>query len=97
MDAFYAGFETFEIDDYDFICKRDLDLILPLHYFLTLLQKMHSEPRIGTCSGKAYIHKNGQLVSERHGDETSIGPSKFYRVECFNEMGGVLERLCVME
>jgi len=88
MDAFYAGFETIQIDDYDFICKLDLDLILPQRYFETLLQKMHSEPRQGTCSGKAYIHKNRELVSERHGDETSIGASKFYRVECFKEIGG---------
>jgi len=88
MDAFYAGFETIDIDDYDFICKLDLDLKLPQRYFETLLQKMHSDPRLGTCSGKAYIHKNGDLVSERHGDETSIGASKFYRVACYREIGG---------
>ena len=46
MDAFYAGFETIQIDDYDFICKLDMDLILPLGYFETLLQKMHCEPRM---------------------------------------------------
>ena len=26
MEAFYEGFETIDLDDYDFICKLDLDL-----------------------------------------------------------------------
>ena len=54
---------------------------------------MHAEPRLGTCSGKAYIHKNGTLVSERHGDETSIGASKIYRVDCFREIGGFIREV----
>lgn len=93
MEAFYAGFEIIDLNDYDYICKLDLDLILPPRYFETLLGKMHAEPRLGTCSGKAYIHKNGSLVSERHGDETSIGASKFYRVECFKEIGGFVREI----
>ena len=93
MEAFYEGFETIDIDDYDFICKLDLDLILPERYFETLLAKMEAEPRLGTCSGKAYIRAQGELVSERHGDENSIGASKFYRVECFKEIGGFIREI----
>ncbi len=93
IEAFYAGFETIEIDDYDFICKLDLDLRLPPRYFETLLGKMRDNPRIGSCSGKAYIEKNGELVSERHSDEMSIGASKFYRVECFKEIGGFVREV----
>jgi glycosyltransferase involved in cell wall biosynthesis len=88
VDAFYAGFETIDLDVYDFLCKLDLDLRLPEKYFETLLVKMHTNPRIGTCSGKAYIERNGEWVSERHGDETSIGASKFYRISCYREIGG---------
>jgi hypothetical protein len=93
MDAFYAGFETIDLDDYDFLCKLDLDLRLPQRYFETLIGKMHANPRIGTCSGKAYIERNGEWVSERHGDETSIGASKFYRVSCFKEIGGFIREV----
>ena len=93
MEAFYAGYETIDIDDYDYICKLDLDLKLPPGYFETLMEKMRAEPRLGTCSGKAYIRKNGELVSERHGDETSIGASKFYRVSCFKEIGGFIREV----
>lgn len=93
MDAFYAGFETIDLDDYDFLCKLDLDLRLPEKYFETLLQKMDANPRIGTCSGKAYIERNGEWVSERHSDETSIGASKFYRISCYREIGGFVREV----
>ncbi len=90
VDAFYEGFRTISLGDYKYICKLDLDLELPEKYFESLLAKMETNPRIGTCSGKAYIHSSGGLVSERHGDETSIGASKFYRVSCFQEIGGFI-------
>jgi len=88
IEAFYAGYERINPDDYDFLCKLDLDVRLPPRYFEGLMARMAAEPRIATCSGKAYIVVNGTLVSERHGDETSIGASKFYRVSCFKALGG---------
>ena len=93
IEAFYAGYETINPDDYDFLCKLDLDLRLPLRYFETLIERMEANPLIATCSGKAYIEKNGSLVNERHGDETSIGASKFYRVSRFKEMGGFVREV----
>lgn len=93
IEAFYAGYETINPDDYDFLCKLDLDLRLPLRYFETLIERMEANPRIATCSGKAYIEKNGELINERHGDETSIGASKFYRMARFKEMGGFVREV----
>ena len=54
---------------------------------------MTADPRIGTCSGKAYIYKNAFLVNERHGDDTSLGMSKFYRVSCFKAIGGFVREV----
>jgi glycosyltransferase involved in cell wall biosynthesis len=88
VDAFYAGYDTIVPREYDYLCKLDLDLRLPPRYFETLIKKMEANPRIATCSGKAYIEEDGRLVYERHGDETSIGASKFYRVTCFEAIGG---------
>ena len=34
------------------------------------------------------MNASGALDSERHGDENSIGASKFYRMSCFVELGG---------
>jgi glycosyltransferase involved in cell wall biosynthesis len=93
IEAFYAGYETIEPDDYEFLCKLDLDLNLPPGYFEGLMRRMHANPAIATCSGKAYIRERGHLVNERHGDEASIGASKFYRMSCFKALGGFVREV----
>ena len=93
IDAFYTGYETIEPDDYNYLCKLDLDLRLPLRYFEILMACMEANPRIATCSGKAYIEENDRLLSERHGDETSLGMTKFYRVSCFKAIGGFVREV----
>jgi len=93
IDAFYSGYAAIEPGDYDFLCKLDLDLRLPPRYFEILMQRMIADPKIATCSGKAYIEEHGQLVDERHGDETSLGMTKFYRVSCFQAIGGFVREV----
>lgn len=93
VDAFYAGYETINPDEYEYLCKLDLDLRLPPRYFEILIARLEEDPRIATCSGKAYIEEHGTLVSERHGDENSIGASKFYRVARFKELGGFVREV----
>lgn len=93
IEAFYAGYETIDPDNFDYVCKLDLDLRLPQRYFEILMAKMEANPRIGTCSGKSYVEEGGQLVSERKGDETSLGMTKFYRVSCFKEIGGFVREV----
>lgn len=86
--AFRAGLETVPLAEYPYLCKLDLDLDLPPRYFETLLERMEADKRIGTCSGKPYVHRGGRLVSERRGDEMSVGMTKFYRRECYESIGG---------
>lgn len=93
IEAFYAGYDTINLDDYDYLCKLDLDLRLPPRYFEILMERMKADPRIATCSGKAYIEEDGRLVNERHGDETSLGMTKFYRVSCFHAIGGFVREV----
>lgn len=93
IEAFYAGYEAIDPDQYDYLCKLDLDLRLPPRYFEILIERMTANPRIGTCSGKAYIEEGGRLVPERHGDDTSLGMTKFYRVPCFREIGGFVREV----
>ena len=93
IEAFYAGFETIRPQDFDYLCKLDLDLNLPPTYFEGLMSRMEADPRIATCSGKAYIWEHGELVNERHGDETSIGATKFYRMSSFIALGGFVREV----
>ena len=93
IDAFYAGYELIDPDNYDYLCKLDLDLDLPPRYFEILMERMTLNPLIATCSGKAYVQQNGRLVSEMHGDDTSLGMTKFYRVSCFKKIGGFVREV----
>ena len=95
IEAFYAGYKTVDIDQYEYICKLDLDLELPVNYFKILQERMKENPRLGCCSGKPYYidPANGKLISEKCGDENSIGASKFYRVQCFKQIGGFVRQV----
>ena len=93
IEAFYAGYETINPSDYDFVCKLDLDLRLPPRYFETLMQRMNENPRIATCSGKCYVEQDGRFIEEWHGDENAIGASKFYRTSCFQKIGGFVREV----
>jgi len=101
IEAFYAGLDTIKLDDLDFVCKLDLDLVLPPRYFEGLIIRMEGQPRLGTCSGKAYYPAPsnvaaefvGELISEGIGDEVSVGASKFFRVECFKQIGGFVRQV----
>lgn len=94
IEAFYVGLSEIDIDDYDFICKLDVDLDLPAGYFETLILRMTADPRLGSCSGKPYFRtETGRWVSEKCGDEMSVGMTKFYRVACFNAIGGFVREV----
>ena len=75
------------------MCKLDLDLELPPRYFEILMQRMTDNPRIATCSGKAYVREDGAPIPERHGDDTSLGMTKFYRTTCFEKIGGFVREV----
>jgi glycosyltransferase involved in cell wall biosynthesis len=103
IEAFYAGYKAIlpriKAGEFAYHCKIDLDLQLPPRYFERLMEKMESDPRIGTCSGKSYIPVDAEqpltsaYVSEKLGDETSAGMTKFYRVECFEQIGGYVRQV----
>jgi len=94
-EAFHAGLDTVDLDEFDYVCKLDADLDLPPRYFETLIRRMEAEPRLGSSSGKPWFHHpaTGVLTPERIGDEMSVGASKFYRTTCFREIGGFVRHL----
>ena len=93
IEAFYFGLDQIEITDFDYICKFDLDLEMTTGYFAGLMDKMEADPRIGSCSGKPWFDRNGAKISEKCGDEMSVGMTKFYRVQCFQEIGGFVREV----
>ena len=101
VEAFYAGYEVADPQRFEYIGKLDLDLELPRQYFELLINGMEQNPRIGTCSGKPYYPApdnaggvlEGTLISEKCGDEMSVGMVKFYRRACFEEIGGFVSQV----
>ena len=94
IEAFYFGLETVpDLEIFEHIGKLDLDLALPPRYFEILLDRMEADPRIGTCSGKPYVMRGGELVSERRSDDMSAGMTKLWRRKCFEAIGGVVREV----
>lgn len=89
VEAFLAGLEAVDASDYPYLCKLDLDLDLPEGYFAGLIARMEADPRLGSCSGMPYFtNASGRRVSEKCGPEMSVGMTKFYRRECYSQIGG---------
>jgi glycosyltransferase involved in cell wall biosynthesis len=94
VEAFYFGYDHIDPSRYAYSCKLDLDLDLPEGYFEGLIRRMEANPRIGTCSGKPYFKgAGGRMISEKCGDEMSVGMTKFYRRECFEQIGGYVREV----
>lgn len=94
IDAFYHGYDTLNPDEFAYSCKFDLDLDLPPEYFQRMIERMEGNSRLGTCSGKPYFPgPDGRLISEKCGDENSVGMIKFYRTACFRQIGGYVRYL----
>jgi glycosyltransferase involved in cell wall biosynthesis len=94
IDAFYAGLDSINLDDFKYLCKLDLDLELPPTYFERVIEQMEATPRQANFSGKPYLReKDGRLTSERLGDENAVGQVKLYRIPAFKEIGGFVRQV----
>ncbi len=93
VEAFYAGLETIDLDDYDYVCKLDGDLDLPPRYFERAFERFEADPWLGNLSGKVFLREHGKLIAERVGDENAVGMIKLYRVACFRDIGGFVRQV----
>lgn len=95
IQAFEAGLATVNLADYDYIAKFDGDLELPPRYFERTLERMEADAYLGNLSGKLFERlADGTLYEERTGDENAVGPVKFYRTACFEDIGGFVPEVC---
>ena len=94
VEAFYHGLSHIRLDDFDFVTKFDADLELPPHYFERVMDLMTEDPQLGNLSGKLFERKHdGSLFEERTGNENAVGPIKFYRTQCFKDIGGFVREV----
>jgi biofilm PGA synthesis N-glycosyltransferase PgaC len=95
IEAFADGLIHIDMNEFDYVAKFDGDLELPLRYFERVMERMEADPYLGNLSGKLFERRpDGSLFEERTGDENAVGPIKFYRTECFREIGGFVREVC---
>lgn len=97
VEVFNQGLAYLADDPAPFVCKLDVDLILPPRYFELLLDETARDERLGSVSGKPYFpvgeFGSGALKSERIGDDVSAGMTKFYRRTFLDDIGGLVTGL----
>src|SRR4051794_6984697 len=93
VEGFNQGLDLLGDDPAEFVCKLDVDLILPPRYFERLLEEMSRDERLGSVSGKPYYRAGRELKSERIGDDVSAGMTKFYRRAFLDDIGGLVKGL----
>jgi len=97
VEVFNAGLEILADEPAAFVCKLNVDLVLPSRYFERLLEEMRADERLGSVSGKPYFwvgeEGRSELKSERIADDVSVGASKFYRRAFLDDIGGLVKGL----
>jgi len=89
VDAFYKGFSQIAHTDYDVVVKLDGDLSFEPNYFEELLNQFAANPRLGIASGQPYVLEGKEWTTEKPLIPCTYGPTKLYRRECFEAIGGI--------
>ena len=93
VEAFYQGYGRLNQSDYDFIVKLDVDLSFDATYFEELLRRFAASPTLGIAGGALYIPRQGRWVLDKAPLDNVLGPTKVYRRECFEQIGGLVRSL----
>jgi len=94
VESFYRGREEIADLDYDVIAKLDGDLEFPSDMIAKISEAFREDPRLGITGGCQY--EGGEEKESRrrirHPRGFVSGIAKFYRRECFEEIGGIILR-----
>lgn len=92
MEAFYAGFEVLDVDDWDFLVKFDGDLTFGPEYFEQCLAEFRKHERLGIGGGVIYNLIDGEEVLEKHPKFHVRGATKIYRRACWDDIEGLIRQ-----
>lgn len=86
--AFNAGLDLLGDYPFDFIAKLDCDLEFGPHCFARILQ-LFEDPRVGMASGRTFLAVGQRPEIESICSFHIPGQAKFYRRQCFLDLGGL--------
>lgn len=88
VHAFNAGLDYLGDEPFDVIAKLDCDLEFGPDCFAKILAHF-DDPRMGMAGGNILLKVGDKLVKERWPSHHVAGATKFYRRECFRDIGGL--------
>lgn len=88
VDVFNYGYEFIGDDSYDIVAKLDCDLQFGSNCFAAILSHFE-DPKVGMASGAIYTIINNKPILERYANFHVPGAVKFYRRNCFEQIGGL--------
>jgi glycosyltransferase involved in cell wall biosynthesis len=91
--AFYEGFAQIVDDQWKFIVKFDGDLSFEPDYFERCVGEFESDSGLGIGGGTCCIVVDERRIPEFTGEPRFHvrGPTKIYRRQCFEEIGGLIQ------
>ena len=89
VNAFYDGYNTLTVSDWDFVIKLDGDLKFDENYFEAQIDHFDQNPKLGIASGRTYQIKRGKLRMDYIPEDHTRGPAKMYKRACWEDIGGL--------
>lgn len=87
--AFYFGYSSLNISNFDFLVKLDADLTLPPRYFEEVSKAFSEDSSIGMCGGFLTEYSAGKWKKASSAKYHLRGAIKAYRKSCFDQIGGI--------
>jgi glycosyltransferase involved in cell wall biosynthesis len=88
IEAFYDGYASLGVKEFDFLVKLDGDLSFDADYFKNCFKHFKSEPNLGIGGGMICILKDGRIEEDAIGDPPFHvrGATKIYRRACWDRI-----------
>lgn len=91
IEAFYAGYKSIKVKDWDYIVKLDGDLSFEDDYFAKSFEHFKTLGNVGIGGGLIYNLVSGGLRKERSPLFHVRGATKIYKKDCWEAIGGLMQ------
>ncbi len=89
VSVFNKGYSAIKYPDWEYVVKLDCDLSFEPDYFERIIGEFTKNPQLGIASGCTYLPIGNDLVKEPTQADHPVGPSKIYKRECWEAIGGL--------
>jgi glycosyltransferase involved in cell wall biosynthesis len=88
---FQKAFKILQCKDWNYIAQLDTDIEIDnVDFYKRLISEFRNDDRLGITSGLTYVMKGSSKILTKRPYWRTGGATKFYRRECFEDIGGIL-------